>query len=267
VHLFPATLDALLDLLTDLAPGDWSAPSVCAGWTVKDIAQHLLGGEIGILSRKRDQYTGGSEKIESWADLVALINGLNRDWVAATRRLSPRLLCDLLRFAGSQTSEYFASVDPNAMGDPVDWAGPEPAPVWLDLAREYTERWHHQQQIRDAVGHPGLKEPRYLGPVLDAFLRALPHTYRGVQAPDDSVLSIQISGAAGGIWQLRREQGEWHLYVESGLPSQASIALEEDIAWRLFTKGLTPEAARAQAILSGDEKLALPLLRMVSIIG
>ena len=54
MHLFPETLDALVDLLTDLSPDDWQKPTVCAGWTVKDIAAHLLGGEIGILSRKRD---------------------------------------------------------------------------------------------------------------------------------------------------------------------------------------------------------------------
>lgn len=27
--------------------------------------------------------------------------------------------------------------------------------MWLDAAREYTEFWVHQQQIRDATGRPG----------------------------------------------------------------------------------------------------------------
>ncbi len=51
---------------------------------------------------------------------------------------------------GEQTNAYFQRVDPFAMGGPVSWAGPEPAPVWLDVAREFTERWHHQQHIRAA---------------------------------------------------------------------------------------------------------------------
>src|ERR1700754_3375876 len=152
VHLFSETLDALLDLLADLSPADWQKPTVCAGWTVKDIAQHLLGGDIGILARKRDGFAFSGSPIIDWRELVVLINELNDSWVKATRRLSPRVLCDFLRFVGEQTNAYFATLDPEAFGDPVDWAGPEPAPVWLDLAREYTERWHHQQQIRDAVG-------------------------------------------------------------------------------------------------------------------
>ena len=52
-----------------------------------------------------------------------------------------------------------------------------------ERAREFTERWVHQQQIRDAVGKPGLTERRWLHPVLDAFARALPHALRDHAAP------------------------------------------------------------------------------------
>jgi uncharacterized protein (TIGR03083 family) len=267
IHLFPETLDALLDLLTSLPPDDWQQPTVCAGWTVKDIAQHLLGGEIGILSRKRDHYFYSGSPIIDWQDLVALINDLNDTWVKATRRLSPPLLCDLMRLTGEQANAYFATLDPDALGDPVDWAGPGPAPVWLDLAREYTERWHHQQQIRDAVNRPGLRETQYLAPVLDAFIRALPHTYRDVQAADGTLITLKITGAAGNRWHLLKEDEAWQLYLDVDAPPTATISLDEDTAWRLFTKGIKPEAARAQAFITGDEQLALPALGMISIIG
>ena len=161
----------------------------------------------------------------------------------------------------------FASLDPDAYGDPVDWAGPGPAPVWLDLAREYTERWHHQQQIRDATGRPGLKEPRYLAPVLDTFVRALPRAYREVEAADDTLVTLEITGAAGNRWHLLRESGAWQLYLDADQTPAVSVSLDEDLAWRLFTKGVKPEAARADVVISGDERLALPALGMISIIG
>ncbi|HKQ07078.1 MAG TPA: maleylpyruvate isomerase family mycothiol-dependent enzyme [Blastocatellia bacterium] len=266
-HLFPETLDALLDLLTSLSPADWQNPTVCAGWTVKDIAAHLLGGEFSILSRKRDAHAYSGSPFIAWDDLVSLINDLNDTWVKVMRRLSPPLLCDLLRFAGEQTNRYFAALDPDALGDPVDWAGPEPAPVWLDLAREYTERWHHQQQIRDATGRPGLKEPRYLAPVLDAFVRALPRAYRDAQADEGTLITLEITGAAGNRWHLLREGGAWQLYLDADAKPAASLSLDEDLAWRLFTKGVKPEAAHAGAVITGDERLALPALGMISIIG
>src|SRR6266852_4119801 len=84
-------------------------------------------------------------KRTSWASSI-----FNDDWVRAARRLSPHVMRDLLAAAGPLLFAYFASLDLAATGGPVSWAGPAPAPVWLDVAREYTERWHHQQHIRDA---------------------------------------------------------------------------------------------------------------------
>ncbi|GAA3390621.1 maleylpyruvate isomerase family mycothiol-dependent enzyme [Cryptosporangium minutisporangium] len=46
------TIDAerihLADLLDDLSPDEWREPSLCAGWTVKDVAAHLTLQEVGF---------------------------------------------------------------------------------------------------------------------------------------------------------------------------------------------------------------------------
>ena len=65
-------------------------------------------------------------------------------------------------------------------GPAVAWAGDKQSPNWFDIAREYTEKWLHQQHIREAVGQPVLDERRWLFPVLDTFMRALPHVYRDI---------------------------------------------------------------------------------------
>lgn len=265
--LFPETLDALIELLTGLSEDEWEKPTAAGSWTVKEIAQHLLGGDMGVLSRKRDRYLFSGSPIKDWDELVALINELNAVWVKATSRLSPRLLCDLLRLTGDQISEYYQSLDPFSMGDPVDWAGAGPAPVWLDLAREYTERWHHQQQIRDAVGKPGHKEPRYMRPVIDAFVRALPRTYRNVEAEDAALVKLTITGQSGGSWFILREGGQWNLYLDVEREPVAEVAIDEDTAWRLFTKGVKRDEARKKASIRGDQSLGAKALEMISIIG
>ena len=267
LELFPEVRAALLALLNGLTAEEWTRPTVCAGWCVKDIAQHLLAGDIGVLSRRRDAFTPPGKPIESWSDLVALINRLNETWTAATRRLSPRVLCDLLTWAGPQVEEYFASLAPHGISVPVDWASPEPAPVWLDLAREYTERWHHQQQIRDAVGRPGLTERRYLAPALEAFVHALPRTYCDETAPDGTVVQLTVTGEAGGEWFVVRENAAWKLYVEVNSAPAARVTLEAGDAWRLFTKGLRKEEARSRAVLAGDVHLAGKMLETISILG
>jgi uncharacterized protein (TIGR03083 family) len=265
--LFLPVLDSLLELLSSLSADDWNKPTACSRWSVKDITSHLLGGEVGILSRKRDGYAySGSDSI-GWADLVTLINRLNDSWVKATSRMSPRVLCELMQLTGEQVCDYFMSLDPYAIGGPVDWAGSEPAPVWLDLAREYTERWHHQQQIREAVGKPGMKDPRFFAPVLDAFVRALPRTYAEVDSEDGTLIALSITGDSGGKWFLLRENGRWNLYVEAGKPADAELVIDQDLAWRLFTKGVSKDEALARSTLLGDHALAAKALDMVSVIA
>jgi uncharacterized protein (TIGR03083 family) len=266
-HLFPELLDSLLALLSGLTTEEWERPTVCEGWSVKDVALHLLGVEVGILSRKRDRFSPSAGPIRDLDELVALINDLNATWIRATRRTSPRLLSDLLEFTGRQVCDYFASLDPYALGGPVSWAGSDPAPVWLDLAREYTERWHHQQHIRDAVGKPGLKEPKFLAPSLQAFVRALPQTFRHVGAADGTLVAFTVTGRAGGQWFLLKEQDRWGLHVDVPGKPDAQVVMDEDTAWRLFTKGLDKTEAQARTTLLGDRSLGLKVLDTVSILA
>ncbi len=267
VDLFPELQAGLLELLDSLGQADWLQPVSNSTWTVKELALHLLGDDLGNLSRRRDGYSPPSRPPESWPDLVALINESNEQWVAATRRLSPPLLVDLLRFAAPQMVDYFRSLDLFALGGPVSWAGPQPAPVWLDLAREYTERWYHQQQIRDAVNRPGFKEPRFFAPVLATFVHALPQAFREVKASEESGVLLTITGDAGGSWCVMRENRIWTLFAGRAPSPRAEVTLDQEVAWRLFTKGLNRSAALGQSVIKGDRKLGERIFDSVAILG
>jgi hypothetical protein len=45
------------------------------------------------------------------------------------------------------------------------------------------------------------------------------------------------------------------------------VVLEAETAWRLWTKGIRPDAAQAAVSISGDRALGLPVLDAVAIIG
>jgi hypothetical protein len=199
---------------------------------------------------------------------VAFLNRINEEWVVAGRRLSPRVLCDLLRWSGEQTLAVFASIDPSEPRERVSWAGPEPAPWWLHVAREYTERWVHQQQIRAAVGAPLLNGPRFMAPVLATFARALPRTYRDVDAPPGTTIGVVITGPSGSDWSVvRSDAGRWELRSGVSGDAAATVELDEDLAWRLFTRGVLPEDARPGVVNRGDRVLGEVALRTVSIIA
>jgi uncharacterized protein (TIGR03083 family) len=279
-ELFPELRRCLLGLLDDLAPEDWLAPTAAGKWNVKDVTLHLLGGDLGNLSRRRDKHSLPAS-IHSWDDLVAFINRINQSWVDASQRLSTRVLRDLLEHSGRQMDEYFQGLDPFGLGAPVSWAGPRPAPNWLDIAREYTERWHHQQQIRDATGRPGLYEPRLFAPVLDAFVRALPHTFGDVDASPGTAVQLTIPGDAGGSWTLVRAEtvrpsddrgadhpaGKWEL-LSGTVPSPgARVVIAPEIAWKIFTRGIRNPQPQVHAKVTGDPVLGARVLGMVSVIA
>ncbi|MCA9863462.1 MAG: hypothetical protein KC432_10595, partial [Thermomicrobiales bacterium] len=179
---------------------------------------------------------------------------------------SPPVLIDLLRLTGEQTARYFATLDLDAIGEPVDWVGPEPAPVWLDVAREYTERWVHQQQIRDAAGRPGLQEPEWFTPVLAAFVLGLPRALGEAGTPGETVL-LTITGEAGGQWLARRDETRWWVARGHEAIPTAAVTLDQDSAWRLFTRGISPQQARQVATQAGNPDLTARALETVSILA
>lgn len=265
--LFPELRAKLLGLLGGLSAAEWNLPTSAAMWSVKDIALHLLAGDIGILSRQRDGFSPPSAALETWDDLVKFINALNQSWIEAARRLSTRVLCDLLAHLGPQVETYFASLDPFAMGDSVSWAGSGPARAWLDIAREYTERWHHQQQIRDAAGRSGLYETRLFAPVLETFVRVLPHTFRSVDAATGTRVQLIIEGAAGGQWCVRKTSADWELLLGADSNAAAQVAIASEDAWKIFTRGLRGDEARKRVRMEGNPKLAHKIIEMVSVIA
>jgi uncharacterized protein (TIGR03083 family) len=266
-HLFPEIRQLLLELLADLSPDEWTRQTAAGQWTVKDVALHILGGDLGNLARRRDNCWIRSGPLDNYADLVDFINRINQQWVEASRRLSTQLIIDLLAHAGGQADEYFMSLDPNALGDTVSWAGPDPAPNWLDVAREYTERWHHQQQIRDATNRPGLYQVHLFGPVLDAFVRALPRTFSKTEAPLGTTIQLTIPGDAGGHWLVRRTVDGWELSRGQVANPAAEVAIQPETAWKIFTRGIRDPKPGVDATISGDQRLGSVMLGTVSVIA
>lgn len=268
-HLLPRLESELVTLLRSLSPEDWLKPTACPLWTVKDIAAHLLDTSLRRVSAGRDGHLppiGDPPKTpRGWVDLL---NRLNAEWVEAARRVSPPLLVDLVELAGCRLCQHLQSVDPFSEAlFPVSWAGEERSLAWFDVAREYTERWHHQQQIRDAVGRQGICTREFLHPVLDTFLRGLPHALRDLERPAGTLLTVRIKGEAGGEWRLISEGKTWRPAPHSEKPPDAAAILDQDTAWRLFTHGLPPEEALRRSRLEGDRELAAGFAKLLAVMA
>jgi uncharacterized protein (TIGR03083 family) len=269
-HLLREVDEALIPLLRSLEADDWDKPAV-GSWAVRDVAAHLLDGALRRLSLDRDRHRPPptDHDLADYQGLVGFLNELNATWVAAAGRLSPQVITDLLAHIDPQVADYLESLDPNdTAAFPVSWAGEDESRVWMDVAREFTERWHHQQQIRETVGVPSLDERRYIEPLLETFARALPRAYDSLQASDGSTILIEITDFDGLAWVLYRADGSWQLgQPTSELEADASIRLPSDIAWRLFIKAISGEAAMDYAELAGEARLTGPFFEALAVMA
>jgi uncharacterized protein (TIGR03083 family) len=251
-------------------PADaWQRPTIARSWVVRDVVAHLIDIALRRLSFHRDRMTPPPPRrqIASDQDFVDFINGLNREFVEAMRRLSPRLLTDLFEKASEELADFFEQLPFEAPAlFPVSWAGESTSEGWFDVGREFTELWHHQAQIRLAVGAPSLAAPRYLRAMLEIALRGLPHAYRDVSAADGTTLVVAAHGPAGGIWTLLRDGGQWVL--KAGCPdgASASVRVSDENLWRLLFNALNKAQAESAIEIEGDAALVRPLLAARSVI-
>jgi len=267
-HLFPELEAKLIELLRSLTQQDWEAQTIAPQWKVKDVAAHLLDTQVRKLAAARHGYKPENSKKLSPDQLVALINHLNAEGVRAHSQLGPGELISRMEAASKESAEYHRTLDPFAPAMfPVSWAGEEQSANWFDTAREFTERWHHQQQIRLAVNKPGIMTREFYYPVLDCFMRALPHTYRNVPAQEGTQLQFNVSGECDGRWYLFRKDPAWTLIGSPIGEIISETTIPQEIAWRIFTKGIMCSEAESQVRATGDTELGLHVLGMISIVG
>jgi uncharacterized protein (TIGR03083 family) len=266
--LFRPLLGELIALLRGLHADDWQRPTVAGSWRVRDVAAHLLDGDIRKISAQRDGHRPQpGRSLASDRDLAAFINELNAGGVAYGARLSPRLLVDLLEISGGWIADLVSALDPHAASwIPVSWAGESASENWMDTGREYTERWHHQMQIRDAVGAPLLLQPRWMRPLLDFSVRALPYAYADVAAAPGTTVTLRVDGETSGAWSLVRAAASWLICEGRSGAADATVTLTTDDAWRAFYNALPDGEVAGRARVEGNADLAGPLFRTRSVI-
>lgn len=265
--LFAGERERLAELLGGLQAADWERASPCPGWSVLGLCCHLVGGDLGLLARHRDGHYGTPGPAGATeAEFVAWLDELQAEWVRAARRVSPRLVRDLLAWAGPQIAETFHRQDPRARTASVSWAGPGPVPAWLDQARELSEYWIHRQQLLQALSRPSDLRPDLAGPVLDGLRWAWPYRLAQARARPGDTVTIAVTGPVTRAWCLVAGAPGWEFADQPGARLVASLTMTTEQAWRLLTNNL-PAAQTAYLAATGDHAIIGLLLHTRAILG
>lgn len=117
-------------LVEPLSEAQWSTPSRCEGWEVRDVAAHVYGTAHDVLAGTVGQRTPEQE-------------------AAAHRHLSPAELAAELRGVAAALVPLATSLDDAA------WAAPSPAPdltIGEGMLALFYDTWIHADDIRAALG-------------------------------------------------------------------------------------------------------------------
>jgi hypothetical protein len=263
-HLFLPLNRELVACLHGLRPADWEAPTSAGTWRVRELVAHLLHGDLRELSAKRNGHPYG-RPAPSFAELVGIIDADNADGVAFLATLAPGLLTDLVGFTGPKVARLFASLSPEGRAATnVAWAGESESVNWTDVGREYTERWHHQMQIRDAVGAGGLTERRWIAPVLRLSILALRRAYERLEVPVGTAVVLRVTGNYTHAWSVVQESSGWDVRDGASAKAAATVRLDAEVAGRSFFELPIP-AGLPEIEVIGDEALARPVLSARSV--
>lgn len=266
---FMRTVRARLDdLVAGLDDADWRRATVCPGWDVADLVAHLVGDDLGRLSRTHDRAPGPPRR--PGEDLPAYLDRINEEWVVAMRRLSPSVLASLLGAGGAEVLALWDDVIgvDDATGA-VSWAGLDEGVGWMDHARDTTEYWIHEQQLREAVGRPQV-EADEVAAVVDILARGLPHALRDVAAREGALVALEVTDL-DLVWRLARRQGRWWFVGhapavegEGGAAVFATVSGTGDAFWRRWSRH--PAGGRGAFTTQGDAAAARAVLDHVAII-
>jgi len=118
-----------------------------------------------------------------------------------------------------------------------------------------TEKWYHQQQIRSATNRDLQLEAKWLEPLINTYMRGMPHAFDRYTPDSEKGTSVQItiSGPFIQLWILHKEADGWHLYLGKTDNSVAFIEVKADTAWRIFSKWNNSKQLQSRLWIDGDK--------------
>ncbi len=195
------------DLLADLDEADWRRATVCPGWDVADLVAHIIGDDLGRLSRTHDGAAGPPWR--PGEDLPAYLDRINGEWVVAFRRLSPAVLVSLL---GAGGGEVLAMWD-DAIGDDdpagaVSWAGLEDG-AGLDGPRPRHDRVLDPRAAPARSGRSSPRRPRRGGGRGRRPGPGPPASHWRTWTRPTARTSDVRADDLGLSWRIERRDGRW----------------------------------------------------------
>ncbi|CAM3974467.1 maleylpyruvate isomerase family mycothiol-dependent enzyme [Smaragdicoccus niigatensis] len=238
--------NALATLLDSLSDEQWSQPSNLPGWTVQDIASHVIGTESFLLGE-----TPPESPSERGEHIRNPVGEFNERWVSALRTRSPQEMRTIFRDVITRREAALRGMTAD------QWQAETPSPVGQTTYARFMrvrvfDCWMHEIDIRDALTLPGPST----GHRAQVAFREIPGSLgfaigkRG-KAPEGSRIAIHLTG---GLEQTINVEVAGRAAVVESLsgPATTSLTLDSLLFVRLCGGRVDPAAQLDAVQIDGD---------------
>jgi uncharacterized protein (TIGR03083 family) len=256
------SIEAISELVTPLAEGEWNRRTPCPGWSVRDVVSHVIGLDCEMLGDPRPIHTLPR-------DLFHVTNEHQRymEMQVDVRRhhTAPEMTSEL-EYTVIRRNRQLR----NESRDPgTKVRGALGTEVTLEEAMRMRafDVWVHEQDLRAALGRPGNLDSPGAYVVRDVLLDALPRIVaKEAGAPRSSAIVFDVHGPVEFLRTIRVDiQGRGTLESTPALGPAATLTLDWETYVRLACGRVTPEAVKDRLKTDGDPDLTAAILRSFTV--
>ncbi len=237
-RLLTTALSRFLTLIESLNADDWSKPTACTAWNVRDMLAHQAGGCASGTSYKEmiRQYTSKPKPGQLPEDAI---NDLQ---VGERADKTPAELIDELKQVGEIAAHNWAygfrAIKWIASPHPVGGFMPIRHLMWVIHSRD---TWMHRLDICRATDRPFEQTREHDGRIVE--LVVLDTARKLSPKLNDQAITLSLTGIAGGTWQIGKGKPVAEMEMDA-------------LDFNIFVSGrFSYEEGMQRAKISGDKLL------------
>ncbi|MGW9447908.1 maleylpyruvate isomerase family mycothiol-dependent enzyme [Streptomyces sp. NPDC055632] len=250
-------VEAIAELVQPLVEGEWNRPTLCPGWSVRDIVSHVIGMETEMLGDPRPIHSLPRDLYHVRSDFARYMEvqvDVRRHHTAP--EMTSELEYVLIRRARQLRNE-------NRSPERLIRA---PLGAEQTLEAAYRERafdvWVHEQDLRAALGVPGNLDSPGAHVARDVLLEALPKVVaKDAGAPASSAVVLDVTGPVEFLRTVRVDaEGRGSIDGAPSLGPAVSLATDWETYVRLACGRVRATDVADRVKVEGDERLARAIL-------
>jgi len=232
---------------------DFDALTVCPGWSVRDVINHLTGTELFLAGAPRPEITA-----ERPAHVKNDLGESNEAFVASRRHLSAdEVRADFHEATRARVAHLRALSEQE--WEAVSWSPLGERPLHQFMQTRTLDSWIHLHDLRDALLEPADEHGPGEEIVVNTFEAALPFVWaKRTRAPEGEVLRVNLSGALARSVQVVVRDGRGTALEATARVPLVELTTPVELFWRVMAGRINAEAflAASATDVRGDRAVA-----------